>query len=366
MLRSLRIPVLVALCSFALLVAPLDADLMLPTVTHVYFEKDGGPYHGSAEYTVTCYGYRYHFGDPPAEINRAPGTYQPGSVFSYSATYPGYGGTIYEPYYTKYTHIDWCDIDVTAGGSRYTVQNFSASPYSQCTRMPVPVTLSGNSTGPVYYWTAEYMLCNGMGALQDRSVNLTVEKRAFVTCKPGEDRGCYLVFPGYLPVRELSYGRATISTARWQNLTPQQFLRYIETCDPVSDPSCGGWTVDGTPVRNLPGLRPFRDIAPAENRTCDTFLVSASPDLMVPKEIITSSWADNDYLALNACELQLTLPSGSGEPVPAASVSGVIPSVITTIPEREIPAGGSTPVPVYRSPAESLYCSILQFFGRAC
>ena len=74
---------------------PAAADMITPSITSVFFERDGVPYHGSVQYSVSCYG--YFMGYPP--VTRSPGSYQPELIFRYSASCPGYGCRIYQPYY---------------------------------------------------------------------------------------------------------------------------------------------------------------------------------------------------------------------------------------------------------------------------
>lgn len=80
----------------------VSADVIMPTVTTVYFENNGEPYNGNVEFTVNCYGYSYSPGPP---VEKEPGTYITENVFSFSATCPEYGCKIYENYYLNYRHI---------------------------------------------------------------------------------------------------------------------------------------------------------------------------------------------------------------------------------------------------------------------
>jgi hypothetical protein len=352
-----------------ILANPVSADFMLPRITHVYFDMDGGPYHGSTEYTVTCYGYYYPIGPPPA-TTQPPGSYRPESVFRYSASCPDYGCKIYEPYYYKYARIDRCDLEIIVNSSVYTIRNFSALPYTHSASVPAPVTVSTNDTGEVYYSTPEYLMCSGYSSLSNQpDKNLTIEKRDYVTCDTDTEPGCIPLFSGLRPVREISSNRTRTGSSLWQNMTSRQFMQYIETCDPVSDPLCGGWTIDGTPAKNVPGLRPFLDAPSPRDNHCDTFLIGASRDLVVPEEMITSSWFDNENLAMDACELRVEIPSGEGKPVRTLTLSGVTPAgKPSNSPELEILTEGNTSssLPVPHSPVESLYCGIMNFFGARC
>ena len=54
------------------------ADVIIPTITNVYFEQDGKPYNNKIEFTVKGYG--YYKGNPGMGqeiITKEPGTYTP-------------------------------------------------------------------------------------------------------------------------------------------------------------------------------------------------------------------------------------------------------------------------------------------------
>jgi hypothetical protein len=61
-----------------LLAYPVSADEIYPTITHVFFEKDGLPFNGSVHYSVNCYGVNYFGKAEPA----APVNVQNGNLFS--------------------------------------------------------------------------------------------------------------------------------------------------------------------------------------------------------------------------------------------------------------------------------------------
>ncbi|MDO8873608.1 MAG: hypothetical protein Q7V05_12905 [Methanoregula sp.] len=360
----------ICICAVSVLCQTASADLMIPTITHVYFEKDGGPLHGSADYTVTCYGYR-NPGWPHGYTTLAPGSYEPYEVYRYSASCPDYGCTVFEPYYYKPNIIDRCDLKVTVGSSVYTIHNFSTLPYTHCTHLPIPEVLYPNRTGGVFYYTPEYMNCRAFYYYTNRTGrNWTIERRVFVTCDPGSEPGCISLFPHIQPVRETLVNRSQFADPPWALMNDRDLLKYLDTCNPVSEPSCGGWTVDGTPAKKIPGLRPYSDATSPRDHPCDTFLIQPGPDLMVPKEIVTSSYWDNEYLAADACELRITIPSGNGEPVkpsvhsPETTVST---TQLHTIPATKVPEENDVPArEKIRSPVESLYCSIVEFLGGRC
>ena len=50
---------IIALIMLAILISPLvSADVIIPTVTKVYFEQEGQVYNGKIELTIKGYGYR--------------------------------------------------------------------------------------------------------------------------------------------------------------------------------------------------------------------------------------------------------------------------------------------------------------------
>lgn len=105
------------------------ADIVTPTTTTVYFEKDGKKFDKPIDYTVTCYGYSYPPGPSP---EKEPGTYNSEDVYRYTAYCSGYGCTIDEYYYLNYRHIDYCALQGVAEGEEFTIANIGALPYTEC------------------------------------------------------------------------------------------------------------------------------------------------------------------------------------------------------------------------------------------
>jgi len=98
--------------------APALGDVSIPTNTYVYFEQGGAPYNGSVQYTVTCYGYTAYPGSPSFSSHTAPENTSE-TVYSYSASCPGYGCVVYEPYYLNYRHIERCDLSGTGATTAF-------------------------------------------------------------------------------------------------------------------------------------------------------------------------------------------------------------------------------------------------------
>ncbi|MFA5267398.1 MAG: hypothetical protein WC379_05460 [Methanoregula sp.] len=300
----------------------------------------------------------------------APGSYEPSEVYRYSASCPDYGCTVFEPYYYEPNIIDRCDLNVTTGSSVHTILNFSTLPYTHCTHLPTPEVLFPNRTGGVFYLTPEYMNCHAFHYYSDHtSRNWTIERRVFVTCDPDSEPGCASLFPHSQPVREIFFYRSQVADPSWARMNDRDLLKYLDSCNPVSDSSCGGWTIDGTPAKKIPGLRPFSETPSPRKDPCDTFLIQPHPDLMVPEERVTSGYWDNEYLAADVCELRVTIPAGSGEPVQTTvfPAPGTTATPLTELsPATTISIKENISSPIHRSLVESLHCSILQFFGTTC
>jgi hypothetical protein len=109
------------------------ADLSMPTVTAVFFQKGGRPYERPVDFTVKCYGYSWAPGRRPEQ--KIPGTYTPENVFSFSARCPRYGCEIHEPFYMNYRHVDYCDMEGTAGGQPFQIAGYGTDPvdFDKCT-----------------------------------------------------------------------------------------------------------------------------------------------------------------------------------------------------------------------------------------
>lgn len=128
--RTLLPAILTAILT-ALLAVPIAADVITPTTTTVYFERGGQAYHEPVSFTVACYGYAW---PPGPSIERAPGTYTPVEVFSYSATCRSYGCEIDEAYYLNYRQIDYCDLSGETAGEPFHIDRYASSPveFSTC------------------------------------------------------------------------------------------------------------------------------------------------------------------------------------------------------------------------------------------
>jgi hypothetical protein len=111
---------------FTLLILPIiSADIIITTVTNVYFDQNGQAYNGNIEFTVKGYGYRYSV----PHVEKEQGTYTPEVVFSFSAAYNNYGDKIYENYYRNYVHIDYYELEgKTPDGKTFVIKGISKIP----------------------------------------------------------------------------------------------------------------------------------------------------------------------------------------------------------------------------------------------
>jgi hypothetical protein len=113
----------------ATMVVIAQADIPIRRQLVVYIDRQGQPYQGNIDYTISCYGYSYRPGlDPDYE----PGSYTPEEVFSYSDACDQYGCSTVQDTYLNYRHIDSCNLEVLSEGKRYVVENFAANPFGEC------------------------------------------------------------------------------------------------------------------------------------------------------------------------------------------------------------------------------------------
>lgn len=234
-----------------LLCGPVNADVLIPTNTHVFFEKDGQPYNQSVQYTVSCYGYRWSPGSGPVSSGTTSPDKEPEVVFSYSATCPEYGCTIYETYYLNYRQITWCDLEGVTREGTFTLRNFSDTPMPDCT--------------------------------YPRQVDIVMGKNEY-----------YRETPDYRECLNESYAAADLCD------------QFLSECNPVSDPGCGNWMRDNRYVKDTNESRACRNNAELNRRTCDAFLEKIDPSTLV-------MWHDkhtsNEYPADRICEQRFVIPS---------------------------------------------------------
>jgi len=239
---------MVILC---LLCCPVQGDMLVPTNTNVFFEKDGQPFNESIQFTVTCYGYRWLPGAGPVSPVTTSPDKEEEVVFSYSATCPDYGCTIYEPYYLNYRHIDRCDLEGTTRDGNFTLRNFSNTPVSDCT-FP-------------------------------RQIDIASGKNEY-----------YRETPDYRQCLNESYAAADLCD------------QFLAECDPVSDPACGNRIRDGRYVKDTNESRACRDQADLNQRSCNAYLETIDPSTLVMWHNIRTG---EEYPADRICEQRFVIPS---------------------------------------------------------
>jgi hypothetical protein len=363
----LFLPVIL-LCALFLLAVPASADLIAPAITHVYFEKNGTPYNGSVDYSVNCYGYM-----KPPFSPQPTGSYQPERVFTYSASCPGYGCTIYQPYYLQYTHIDWCDVSGTAGNRSFKIQNFSDEPYTRCSFVPDRVQRTGNNHREYYYETPEYFACTQFRTAADPTIwadHLYFSDTVLANSSPKWDS--LLLLEGSHPFYQTPNWSHHIINKTEIAMDSDQYIGYLETCNPVTDQNCPGWIVNGTPLKTFTQYRPFKDnTSILRTHPCDAFLVKADPGLIMPfsdEDPWHHPCVDACNYTREICESHFTIPSGNvttsvtGIPAPGSSMDVPAASVITREPNETVAEAPA----VHSSPVESLYCSIVELLRGRC
>ncbi|NMB78563.1 MAG: hypothetical protein GYA23_05655 [Methanomicrobiales archaeon] len=260
MSRLLCGKVLAAIILAALLIAAspsISADEMYPTVTDVFFEKDGLPYNDSVQFTVNCYGYQCKSWDcqrDPSDLLARNGNFTPELVFTYHATCPSYGCRIYEPYYHAERNFGTtCNLEGSTHGRSFTINNFSQSAIPKSCSDLHQVAI-GKGYGEYYQITPEYNQC------------IDDSRRNSLRCN-----------------------------------------HYLISCEPGMDYECGYWVVDDHYVKETPSYRACRDTIDRERRECDKFLKKIDPATMI-------MWVYPGYHvspAMRSCELRFAIPPGN-------------------------------------------------------
>lgn len=409
MMRLNRIHFLI--CCFlavVLLVGIVQADVLQPRIVHVYFQKDGVPYNFPVKYTVTCYGYEAeHF---PFTL-APPGSYQPSPIFRYSATCNGYGCPVYSQFYSLIgAHFDWCDLEGETNYQKFSLHNFSSTDITRCDRVVERTFKMQDNDLEFYYYTPEYDAC------LDFTNNKTREiwaGRANFSFKIPINGSMILLLKGRVPYYSTDDLMRTELMANKSEIPMNldQYINYLESCDPISDRKCPGWIIDGKPLKSFTEFRTLRyDETDLRDNPCDTFLVKADPSLVIPLKDQDVSWRGacaRDLTGCNytwgICESRFTIPSAGDHdsikdmttPVIPVSRISPLPSVtsktntsvratvivsatgtLSTLPSTNnqmntafptlnppVPGGGIT---VHRGPVETLYCAILSWFRISC
>jgi len=295
MVRNRIAFLLVFLCAAILLVPVVHADMLIPSITRVYFDKDGVPYNGTVHYTMTCYGYTRSIVPGAAP---APGSYEPDPVFRYSATCSGYGCTIYPQYYLKYTSIDWCAVEGETDEGPFVINDTFAKPWTDYVtntptiqdrwpeEFPAKTRTEDNASRSEFYQTPEYMACiYHRGEMARPGGNRSAELRFFSSCSNRTDSRCYSLFEGYGDVAAEGLGNfSTFVNATRDRMDDARFNQYLDSCNPLTDRECSGWILDGRPIKTYTELFPFRrNTTHLQQYPCDRFLVGINTSLVIPE-----------------------------------------------------------------------------------
>lgn len=364
---TLHLAVLCIVCTSVLLTMPARADLIAPAITHVYFEKDGMPYNNPVDFSVNCYGYPNSY----PQVTKTAGSYQPELVFHYSASCDRYGCAIYQPYYLQYTHIDWCDLEGTTNNQTFNVENFSTAPYTRCDNVPNRVAKTWGDIREYYYDTPEYFACRQF----ERNRNETTvwaDHLNFASTVP-VNSSVILLLQGADPFYETPQWSHTIINKSDIDMDLNEYVRYLETCDPISDRKCPGWIINGTPLKTFMEYRTLKKNATdLMKHPCDTFLVKADPSLIMPFTddfIWRHPCVYECNYTMEICELRSAIPTDTINATISEKTSPLqkkIPATGTTTSNLTLVPQLTTLPAVQRSPVESLYCTLLGFFGATC
>jgi len=365
------------LLAVSLLTSPVAGDLIIPTITYVFFEKDGHPYHEPVHFTVNCFGHCTRSTSRSQQM--AERQSPPSIVFHYSATCPDYGCAIYEPYHTN-CDIDRCILVGETRGSSFEIPNVSIQPeLNDCTQLPLketyfPINGTMEFLGEYYYQTPEYAACRNqeLNPLE----NSTVIVRFFSRCNSIAGNGCMNLIDGMGPVRESS-PRLIVPLNRSEfPADTQEYIRYLDTCTPNSDPSCPGWILDGVPLKRMTDYRPVtHNTTLLRDDPCRTFLVKANQSLITPNVEADFPYQNRCVGFCNEtlvqCHSRYVIPSGNDSRLLTYRLPLTSKETAIT-PARSFgvmhPATPSTVANADRhlSRVESLYCGILQTLGMAC
>jgi hypothetical protein len=279
--RNLTIAVILAyLLLTILLIIPVQADVLVPTDTRICFDQNGSPYNGSVQFTVNCYGYRMYPGKTPVVHDNSTNVTEE-IVFSYSASCPGYGCVIYEPFYLNYRQIERCDLEGVTANRSFSIPAFSDTPLPDCTLI-----------------------------------------RPFEMMK--DDNEYYNTTPEYRDCMNESYREGDLCN------------RFLAECNPVNDPDCGNRMIDNRYYKNTPESRACREAADKKGLACDIYLKKVDPSSM-------TMWIDNgtgrEEPAMRICEQHFSIPSqdtgnstlNSGHDIPGVSQKSPVESLYCSI-----------------------------------
>lgn len=352
---------LIGFVSFFLLCWPVQGDITNPTITHVFFEKDGKPFNDTVQFTVNCTGHRIFPWIGTAE-ERANASSTPAEIiYSYSASCAQYGCTVYEPYYLNYRDIDSCDLEGVAAGEHFIIRNFADTPLPQdCTDLnPFTMMKSPKAQNPDYY---ECM--NASEPLFSRCVRLMAPCKYPVesgNCSVYDDKTLEDTPESLACNREAANASRTCNRLRYPNeiynVTPaydqcmnasyveyDNCYQYLDECSPTRDEDCGNWISDGRYVKKSIKWQDCTDKVHKQQEDCDQYLARVDPANLV-------MWIDPQSgreagEVRRECTARFTIPTDTASPGVFTGDDGM-------------------PKPS-KSPIESLYCIIVGMLGGRC
>lgn len=159
-------------CLFALivLVSPVDANPVLPSVWKIHFSKDGIPYNESVDFSIKCYGFFQENHGHGIIVTYSPnhknGTEGPGLVFSRSASCPYYGCPVTVSMSFQDFDSKWCNLEGETRGKKFIIRNYSTQPLEgpgSCRFIEKPYDTTGvrvlADKKKFYNFTPEYRAC---------------------------------------------------------------------------------------------------------------------------------------------------------------------------------------------------------------
>lgn len=359
-------------------IATVSADELYPTITHVFFEKDGKPFNTTVYYTVTCYGHRINSWNPrPEEIAAAHST-PPENVYSYPATCDHYGCNVYEPYYLNYRITESCDLVGESATLDFTIKNFSSTPLPQdCTDVqqfgfhkpsaaPNPLyDTCIDASEPKSESCLELMIpCVSAGSnlcrtVDNRSLEVTAASDACFNHARNAVRDCdiwknrdeyYNSTPAYEQCMDESRDA-------YENC-----YQFLDTCDPAFKSECGNWIIGGRYVKKTSGWQTCVDEISEKRQECDNYLAPVDSSLITMW--ISPYTGRESGEVKRECIARFVIPSNtiqSPQPPVVRTTGSVVESVVVTDfgPRAVTTAKVIDPVGI-------MYCTLLSLFGVKC
>jgi hypothetical protein len=186
------------LCASILLVLPVEANPVIPSVWKVHFLKDGLSYNESVDFTITCYGYwqenQGHGIIGTHSPHRENGTGGPGLVFSKSASCTYYGCPVIVFMSFQDFDSEWCNLEGKTQETEFFLGNYSRHPLpgpDSCTFIDNPENSTGVTVLPGGYWISHSCTLNFSLPSSDQSSGKHVDGRySYTPQSPVESLYC--------------------------------------------------------------------------------------------------------------------------------------------------------------------------------